>query len=124
MLDKLRELLFFTAGVSVEDLGESFEEELGNEIYEGPETAPPVSILCGTEAKVAAVVLQSKRPMTYVELSRKAGMKVSRVRRVCRGLETRGLVTKNGWREAPFDQRRRTVVPTDLLRNAEVALWS
>ena len=108
----------------MEEWGESLNEEPGDEIYEGPETARPVSNLCETEAKVAAVVLQSKRPMTYVELSRKAGMKVSRVRKVCRGLETRGLVTKNGWKEVPFDQRRRIVEPTALLRDAEVALWS
>ncbi|MDP7081408.1 MAG: hypothetical protein QF415_16040 [Candidatus Undinarchaeales archaeon] len=117
MFSKLRELLFFTAEGPVEEWGESLNEELGDEIYEGTGTARPDSNLCEIEAKVAAIVLQSKRPMTYVELSRKVGMKVSRVRKVCRGLETRGLVTKNGWKEAPFDQRRRTVSSTTLLRD-------
>ncbi len=124
MLSKLRELLFFTAEGTVEEWGESLNEAPGGEIYEAAEDALPVSNLCGTEAKVAAVVLQSRKPMTYVELSRKVGMKVSRVRKVCRGLENRGLVSKNGWKEVPFDQRRRTVSPTARLRDAEVAVWS
>jgi hypothetical protein len=113
-----RLFLFFTTGGPVEEWGESLNEEPGDEIYEDQGTARPDSNLCGIEAKVAAVVLQSKRPITYVELSRQAGIKVSRVRKVCRGLETRGLVTKNGWKEAPFDQRRRTVASTALLRDA------
>ena len=121
LLEELRNLYrFFLFTESSENNQRDISEDTAYELSsqgdkgEGSEIIDMEELGYHHTCVINIVMEEFPRKLTYKEIAKRSGLKVHQIKKICRELETLGLM-RDEWEESIFADDRKVVFPTEQL---------